>query len=181
MKLSLPINKEALQELRIGDVVLLSGYIYTARDAAHDRIARALAQGESPPFDLKNQIIYYAGPCPPAPGFVTGPIGPTTSTRMDSYVRLMFEQGVSAMIGKGNRSPTVVPLHKEFGGVYFMGIGGAAAIAMSNVKSVEVIAYDDLGPESVKRLYVDELKVIVGIDTRGEVLCDREIAKYRRA
>ena len=178
--LELPLTKEALLPLGIRDVCSLSGDLYTARDAAHRRLAEGFSLGLAPPFDLRQAIIFYAGPCPPKPGQVSGSIGPTTSLRMDAYVESMLQQGISAMIGKGDRSPFVAELCREYGAVYFLGIGGAAALLASQVQQVELIAYEDLGTEAIRRLKVREMKVIVGIDTKGRELTAEEIPKYRR-
>ena len=179
MKITLPLEKEILRTLRIGDTVELTGNLYTARDAAHERMVNTLEKGEPLPVDLEGVTIFYAGPCPPKPGEISGPIGPTTSVRMDPYVEFLLKEGVVGMIGKGDRSPYVAELCKKYGAVYFLGIGGAATLYGKTVKKLEVVAYEDLGTESVKRMYVEGLKVIVGIDTKGRVLQDQEIARYR--
>ena len=178
-KVSLPLTKEEVKKYEIGDVLYLTGYLYTARDAAHKRFEALAAEGKPLPLDLTNQTISYAGPCPAKPGRTMGSIAPTTSMRMDGFVRMTFEQGMVAMIGKGDRSDEVAELCKEYGGVYLLSIGGASAMISNQVKSCEVVAYEDLGTESVKKLYVENLRVIVGIDTRGQVFQKREIEKYR--
>ena len=178
-KVSLPLTKEEVKKYEIGDVLYLTGYLYTARDAAHKRFEALAAEGKPLPVDLTNQTIFYAGPCPAKPGRTMGSIAPTTSMRMDGFVRMTFEQGMVAMIGKGDRSDEVARLCKEYGGVYLLSIGGASAMISNQVKSCEVVAYEDLGTESVKKLYVENLRVIVGIDTRGQVFQKREIEKYR--
>lgn len=180
MKMTLPLTKEMVKPLKIGDVIELSGYLYTARDAAHKRMTETIARGEKTPIDLQNQTIFYTGPCPTKPGRHVGSIGPTTSLRMDVFVETMFQQGMVAMIGKGDRSDKVADLCRQYGGVYLLGIGGASAITTKQIKSVEVIAYEDLGTESIKKLAVENLRVIVGIDTGGRVLQDEEIKKYQR-
>ncbi len=179
MKLTLPLDKETLKILRIGDTVELTGNLYTARDAAHERMISTLEKGDPLPLNLEGVTIFYAGPCPAKPGEISGPIGPTTSVRMDPYVEPLMKEGVVGMIGKGDRSPYVAELCKEYGAVYFLGIGGAATLYGKTVKEVEIVAYEDLGTESIKRLYVEGLKVIVGIDTKGRVLQDEEIPRYR--
>ena len=161
---------EWVKTLRAGDVVNLSGYIYTARDAAHKRIVQALSDGEELPFELQNSVVYYAGPTPAKNGLTIGSVGPTTSSRMDAYSPLMLSLGQKAMIGKGNRSPEVVDAIKNNGAVYFAAIGGAGALYSDCVKECEVVAFDDLGCESVKRLKVDNFSLIVAIDCEGNSL-----------
>lgn len=161
---------EWVKTLRAGDVVNLSGYIYTARDAAHKRIVQALNEGEDLPFELQNSVVYYAGPTPAKNGLTIGSVGPTTSSRMDAYSPLMLSLGQKAMIGKGNRSPEVVDAIKNNGAVYFAAIGGAGALYSDCVKECEVVAFDDLGCESVKRLKVDNFSLIVAIDCEGNSL-----------
>lgn len=180
MKLQLPLTKDNVEQLEIGDVLELNGYVYTARDAAHKRMVEALQKGERIPIDLENQTIFYTGPCPARPGNVVGPIGPTTSVRMDPYVETLLKQGMVAMIGKGDRSDYIPALLKKYKAVYLLGIGGASAVGASHVKEVEVIAYDDLGTESIKKLYLENYKVIVGIDSNGQVIQTQEIAKYKK-
>ncbi len=179
MKLQLPLTKDVISKLKIGDVVELTGYLYTARDAAHKKIVDSIAKGEDLPIDLKNQTIFYSGPCPAKPGSVIGPIGPTTSVRMDPFVETFLEQGITAMIGKGDRSNYVAPLLKEHKAVYLLGIGGASALIAQCIKEVEVVAYEELGTESLKKLYVEDFKVIVGIDTEGRILHDEGISQYK--
>ena len=161
---------EWVKTLRAGDVVNLSGYIYTARDAAHKRIVKALNEGEELPFELQNSVVYYAGPTPAKNGLTIGSVGPTTSSRMDAYSPFMLSLGQKAMIGKGNRSPEVVQAIKNNGAVYFAAIGGAGALYSDCVKECEVVAFDDLGCESVKRLKVDNFSLIVAIDCEGNSL-----------
>ena len=161
---------EWVKTLRAGDVVNLSGYIYTARDAAHKRIVQALNEGEDLPFELQNSVVYYAGPTPAKNGLIIGSVGPTTSSRMDAYSPLMLSLGQKAMIGKGNRSPEVDDAIKNNGAVYFAAIGGAGALYSDCVKECEVVAFDDLGCESVKRLKVDNFSLIVAIDCEGNSL-----------
>jgi fumarate hydratase subunit beta len=178
--LSLPLSKEDVKDLEIGDILYLTGYMYTSRDAAHKRFEQTLAKGEKLPIDFAGQSIFYAGPCPTKPGRTMGSIAPTTSMRMDQYVEMTFKIGMTAMIGKGDRSPYVADLCKEYGGVYLLSIGGASAMISNQVKTCDVVAYEDLGTESIKKLYVENLKVIVGIDAKGNVFQDREIEKYRK-
>lgn len=162
-----PLSDEVITSLQAGDMVYISGIVYTARDAAHKRLCEMLDAGEPMPFDFEGQAVYYAGPCPAKPGRPIGSVGPTTGGRMDAYTPRLIEQGLKAMIGKGLRSPEVVDSIKKHTGVYFAAIGGAAALMAKCVKSAEVIAFDDLGPEAIRRLEVEELPVIVVVDCKG--------------
>lgn len=179
MKLLTPLTENAARELKAGDIVKITGYIYTARDAAHKRMTEAAAKGESLPFDPKNQIIYYVGPTPAKPGQVIGSAGPTTSGRMDAYAPKMMELGITGMIGKGKRSAAVKDAMKKYGAVYFAATGGAAALISGHIKQAEVIAYDDLGTEAVRRLYVEDFPAVVVIDSNGNDLYETEKLKYR--
>ena len=180
IQISTPLTREDMKNLVIGDVLELTGTIFTARDAAHKRMETAWRENAQQPVDFSNQFIFYAGPCPAKPGRAVGSIAPTTSMRMDSFVEMTFQLGMLGMIGKGDRSDFVPDLCKKYGGVYLLSIGGASAMISNQVKKVEVIAYEDLGTESIKRLTVEKLRLIVGIDTHGDVFQTREIAKYRR-
>jgi fumarate hydratase subunit beta len=175
-----PLTKADIAGLEIGDVLELTGTIYTARDAAHKRMETAWKEGKPLPIDMTNQFIFYAGPCPAKPGRAVGSIAPTTSMRMDSFVEMTFALGMLGMIGKGDRSDFVPALCKKYGGVYLLSIGGASALISNQVKRCDVVAWDDLGTESIKRLEVEKLRLIVGIDSKGRVFQEREIAKYRR-
>ena len=166
--LTTPLTDEKVMELRTGDKVLISGVIYTARDAAHKRMMDALKSGKELPFDLRGQVIYYAGPSPAKPGAVIGSCGPTTSYRMDSYAPKLIRQGLKGMIGKGKRSGEVKEAMMEHGSVYFAAVGGAGALLARAIKESEVIAYPDLEPESVRRLVVENFPAIVAIDAYGE-------------
>lgn len=179
MKLLTPLTENAARELKAGDIVKITGYIYTARDAAHKRMTEAAAKGEKLPFDPKNQIIYYVGPTPAKPGQVIGSAGPTTSGRMDAYAPKMMELGLTGMIGKGKRSAAVKDAMKKYGAVYFAATGGAAALISGHIKQAEVIAYDDLGTEAVRRLYVEDFPAVVVIDSNGNDLYETEKLKYR--
>lgn len=163
-----PFNNDVIKSLKAGDMIYLSGVVYTARDAAHKRMCESLDAGEPMPFDFEGAAIYYAGPCPPKPGKPIGSVGPTTSGRMDLYAPRLIEQGLKVMIGKGFRSPDVIDVIVKHTGVYLAAIGGAAALMGKCVESAEVIAYDDLGTEAVRRLVVKELPVIVAIDSEGK-------------
>ncbi|MCX8075987.1 MAG: Fe-S-containing hydro-lyase [Aquificaceae bacterium] len=168
-KITTPLTEEVIQSLRAGDKVLITGYIYTARDAAHKRMVEALQRGEPLPIDVKGQVIYYVGPTPPKPGQVIGSAGPTTSTRMDKYTEALLKLGLKGMIGKGYRSPQVKELLKKYKAVYFAAVGGVAVLLSKSIKSSEVIAYEDLGTEAIRRLYVEDFPVIVANDVYG---CD---------
>lgn len=167
IKLTTPFTDEVIKKLKAGDMVYISGVVYTARDAAHKRMCEFLDKGEAMPFDFEGAAIYYAGPCPPKPGTAIGSVGPTTSGRMDLYSPRLMKKGLKVMIGKGLRSQEVIDSIIENTGVYFAAIGGAAALMGKSVKSAEVIAYDDLGTEAVRRLVVENLPVIVAIDCNG--------------
>ena len=156
-----------LPKLRIGDRVLLSGTIYTSRDAAHKRIFEALDSGAPLPYPLQDAIIYYAGPTPAQPGMAVGSCGPTTAGRMDSFAPRLLDLGLAAMIGKGDRSAAVVDAIRRNGAVYFAAVGGAGALIAKHITQAEVIAYEDLGCESVKKMQVDALPLIVAIDATG--------------
>ena len=169
-----PLTDEAIASLRTGETVYITGVIYTARDAAHKRMAEMLARGENPPFDYNGQIVYYAGPCPNRPGFVIGSIGPTTSGRMDAYTPALIEAGLKAMIGKGLRNQTVKDAIKAHGGIYFAAIGGAAALMSKCVKSVEMIAFEDLGAEAIRKLTVEKLPIVVAIDMTGRDIYEKK-------
>ncbi|MDL2247110.1 Fe-S-containing hydro-lyase [Bacteroides sp. OttesenSCG-928-J23] len=169
-----PFTDEEIKNLNAGDMVYLSGVVYTARDAAHKRMCEYLDAGKAMPFDFAGAAIYYAGPCPPKPGKPIGSVGPTTSGRMDLYAPRLMEQGLKVMIGKGFRSAEVIESIVKHSGIYFAAIGGAAALMGKCVESAEVIAFEDLGTEAVRRLVVKELPVIVAIDSRGKNVYDRE-------
>lgn len=168
---TLRVNTKDLPEvastLRAGQRVLLSGVCYTSRDAAHKRITEMLDRGEQPPYDLKGAAIYYAGPTPAPKGLPIGSCGPTTSGRMDPYTPRFLDLGLKAMIGKGKRSPEVIQAIQRNGAVYFCAIGGAGALAAQCIESMEVIAFEDLGCESVKRLVLKDFPLIVAIDCVG--------------
>ena len=174
-----PLTDDVVKSLKCGDMVNISGTIYTGRDAAHKIMVEALEKGEPLPVDWDGQVIYYAGPTPAKPGKVIGSCGPTTSGRMDAYSPTMMEQGLKGMIGKGPRSKEVVDAMVAHGVVYFAAIGGAAALIADSVKECEVIAYDDLGPEAVRRLRVENYPCIVVIDSEGNNLYEQGVAQYR--
>lgn len=159
-----PINDEIVNSLKAGDYVYITGIIYTARDAAHKRMYEAINRGEDIPFELKNNIIYYLGPSPAREGQVIGSAGPTTSSRMDKYTPLLLEHGLKGMIGKGKRSKEVIDSMNSNNAVYFAAIGGAGALLSKCIKNAEVIAYEDLGTEAIRKLEVENLPAIVVID-----------------
>ena len=161
-----PIDNEIVNSLKAGDCVYITGTIYTARDAAHKRMYEAIKNGENIPFELKNNIIYYLGPSPAREGQVIGSAGPTTSSRMDKYTPLLLEHGLKGMIGKGKRSDNVIESMYKNHAVYFAAIGGAGALLSKCIKKAEVIAYDDLGTEAIRKLEVENLPAIVVIDNK---------------
>jgi len=167
--LTLPLKQEELLALRAGDVVTVTGTVYTARDAAHLRMVQELDAGKELPFPIEGACIYYAGPCPAAPGEVIGPCGPTTSSRMDPYTPRLIAEGLTAIIGKGPRAKSVVDALRG-NAVYFAATGGAGLLIASHIKEAEVIAYPELGTEAVRRLYVEDLPLIVAIDSEGNDL-----------
>lgn len=175
-----PVKREDLEALTIGDNVLISGVIYTARDTAHKRMVALLDKGESLPFDITGQIIYYVGPTPTRPGQPIGSAGPTTSYRMDAYASRLMEVGMRGMIGKGPRSPEVIAAMKKFGCTYLGATGGAGALLSLAITRAEVIAFDDLGPEAVRRLEVKDFPVIVINDIRGNDLYKNNVEKYKK-
>ena len=178
--LTTPCTAQDLAPLRAGDTVLLSGVVYTARDQAHKRMIEALDRGEPLPFDLEGSAIYYVGPTPERPGEVIGSAGPTTSGRMDKYTPTMIEQGMRGMIGKGLRSQEVIDACAKHGAVYFVAVGGAAAVITQSIKSETMIAYEDLGPEAIRRYEVKDFPAIVCIDSEGNDFYKVGIAKYKK-
>ena len=176
--ITLPLTEAVARSLKAGDAVYLTGTIYTSRDAGHKRMCEALARGEELPFDPKDATIYYVGPAPAKPGQVIGSAGPTTAGRMDAYAPTMMRVGARGMIGKGARLPEVVEAMKKYSGVYFGAIGGAGALLSKCVKSAELIAYEDLGAEALRKLYVEDLPVFVIIDCEGNNLYEIGRAEY---
>jgi fumarate hydratase subunit beta len=165
--IEIPTTDDIIKELRAGDMLYLSGTVYTARDAAHKRMYEALERGEQLPFDIENSFVYYLGPTPARPGQVIGSAGPTTSSRMDKYTPLLLSKGMKGMIGKGKRSPEVIESIKKEGAVYCAAIGGLGALLSKRIVEAEVIAYEDLGTEAVRKLKVENLPVVVIVDTEG--------------
>jgi fumarate hydratase subunit beta len=181
IRLKAPLSESDVRKLRAGDRVLISGVVYTARDAAHKRMVEAIEAGKELPFDLAGQIIYYVGPCPAKPGQALGSCGPTTSGRMDPYAPVLLEHGLRGMIGKGSRAEPVLEAMEKHGAVYFAAIGGAGALAARTVKKSDLVAYEDLGPEAVRRLEVEDFPAVVCIDTLGGDLYESGKQRYRSA
>ena len=170
ISLKVPLSRERVRKLKSGDNCLLSGVIYTARDAAHKRLCELIAQGKELPIEIKDSVIYFVGPTPARPGDVIGSAGPTTSYRMDAYSPVLIALGQTGMIGKGKRGPEVVAAMKEHGAVYFGAIGGCGALLSHCIKKAEVVAYGDLGAEAIRRLEVEDFPVVVVIDSEGNNL-----------
>jgi len=185
-KLRTPLEEKTIKKLRIGEKILLSGTVYTARDQAHKRIFEELEEAKKEkrkpdlPFPLEGQVIYYVGPAPAGPGMVIGPAGPTTSSRMDPYTPILLERGLKATIGKGRRSRDVIEAMKKYNAVYLVAVGGAGVLISRRIKRAEVIAYEDLGPEAVYRLDVEDIPLIVANDVDGNDLFEQGIRKYRK-
>ena len=179
-KINVPLSKEDAANLRTGDYVYLTGTVYTARDAAHKRMAEALEKGEALPFDVNGNVIYYMGPSPAREGRPIGSAGPTTAGRMDPYAPKLLDLGLRGMIGKGRRTKEVVDAVVRNKAVYFAAVGGAGALLSQCIKSSEVIAYDDLGAEAIRKLYVENFPVIVVIDSEGTNLYDLALEKYKK-
>jgi fumarate hydratase subunit beta len=167
-KIQLPLDKKVISNLKTGDQVLLSGIVYTARDAAHKKLVECIQNKKRLPFDLKNQTIYYTGPTPPRPGQIIGSCGPTTSKRMDEYTPLLLKEGLEGMIGKGDRSEKVISAIKRCKAVYFVAPGGCGALLSQTIKKCDLIAYAYLGCEAIYKLEVKDFPAIVGADSRGK-------------
>ena len=179
-RIKAPLDNKTCEKLRAGDRVLISGVIYTARDAAHKRMIEALDKNESLPFDIQGQVIYYMGPAPAKPGQVTGSAGPTTSGRMDVYAPRLLVRGLKGMIGKGERTDAVKDAMKKCRAVYFAAIGGAGALISKAIKKSELVAYEDLGAEAIRKLEVKDFPAIVVNDIYGGDLYKEGKAKYRK-
>jgi len=175
-----PLQKEAIESLRAGDMILLSGLIYTARDAAHAKLNESIKHGDELPFELSNQIIYYTGPSPEKPGQTIGACGPTTSYRMDDLTIPLLKRGIKGMIGKGERQPKIIDAICQYGAVYFAAIGGAGALIADSVVENQIIAYPELGTEAIRRLVIKDLPLTVVIDCKGGDLYTSERIKYKR-
>ena len=175
-----PLQEDEIRELRAGDYVFITGTIYTARDAAHKRMKEALEAGESLPFDVNGNVIYYMGPSPAREGRPIGSAGPTTASRMDRYAPELLDLGLKGMIGKGKRTQEVKDAIVRNGAVYFAAVGGAGALLSQRIKSSEVIAYEDLGTEAVRKLEVENFPLIVVIDSQGNNLYETAVLEYRQ-
>ncbi len=179
-RLNTPLTDADVAKLRAGDNVYLTGSILTARDAAHRRLVELLESGQTLPVDLKGQVVYYVGPAPAKPGAVIGPAGPTTSTRMDPYTPTLLAQGLKGMIGKGSRSQDVKDAIVKHNAVYLAAVGGVAALLARCIKRAKVLAYEDLGPEAIRELEVEDLPVVVVNDCEGNDLYQMGVEKFRR-
>ena len=179
-KITTPLDDKTVVDLKAGDTVGITGYIYTGRDAAHKRLIELIDKGEELPIELKDQIIYYVGPAPAKPGYACGSAGPTTSCRMDPYAPALLDRGLKGMIGKGLRSREVIDSMKKNRAVYFAAVGGAAALIARSIKKSEVVAYEDLGAEAIHRYYVEDFPAIVVIDSEGNDLYKTEPPKYAK-
>lgn len=177
-KINLPISDSDIKSLKAGDSVLLTGAIITGRDAAHKRLYELIERGEQLPVDIKGEIIYYVGPAPAKPGYAVGPAGPTSSYRMDKYAPALMDLGLKGMIGKGARSSEVIDSMIKNGCVYFAAVGGAAAVIAKSIKSEEILCYEDLGTEAVRRYEVEDFPCIVAIDSEGNNVYETGPAKY---
>ncbi len=180
IRVTTPLSEDAVSKLRSGDKILVSGTIYTGRDAAHKRLVDLIDKGEALPFDVKGQIIYFVGPTPARPGRPVGSAGPTTSYRMDAYSPKLIEKGLKGMIGKGARSQEVIDAMMKYKCVYTVAVGGAGALISKCIKRSEIIAYEDLGPEAIRKMEVEDMPVIVVNDTLGNDLYLEGVEKYRR-
>jgi len=173
IRIKTPLTGEEIEKLRVGDKVLVNGILYTARDAAHQRLKETMDQGDKLHIDLQGQVIYYTGPTPAPPGYPLGSCGPTTSSRMDSFTPLLLQQGLKGMIGKGDRSSEVIQSLKKHQAIYFIAIGGAGALLSKTVRQAEIVVYEDLGPEAIYRLRVVDFPVLVAIDSQGRNIYDK--------
>lgn len=179
-RITAPLTEEIVRTLKAGDKVLLSGVIYTARDAAHKRLVEMIDRGEKLPFEIKGAVIYYVGPAPAKPGQPIGSAGPTTSYRMDAYAPKLIACGLMGMIGKGERNEAVVDAMKKFGAVYFAATGGAGALLAKSVKRAEVIAFPELMAEAIQRLEVENMPLVVAQDSSGGNMYEEGVRKYKR-
>jgi fumarate hydratase subunit beta len=175
-----PLTDEVVEKLKIGDKVLINGVIYTGRDAAHKRLVELVNRGQHLPFDIKGQIIYYVGPTPPKPGKVIGSAGPTSSYRMDPYAPILMAKGLKGMIGKGSRGKEVIDAMKKYKAVYFAATGGAGALLSKRIKSSVVVAYEDLGPEAIRKIEIEDFPVIVVNDIYGRDLYEEGRKRYKK-
>jgi fumarate hydratase subunit beta len=180
IRLTTPLSNEDVEILHIGDKVLLNGVLFTGRDTAHKRLFELIVAGKELPIDIKGQVIYYVGPTPEKPGKPIGSAGPTTSYRMDPFSPKLIERGLKGMIGKGNRSQYVIEAMKKNKAIYFGATGGAGALLAKRIKSAEIVAYPDLGPEAIRKLEVEDFPVTVINDTKGNDLYQVGIQKYAK-
>ncbi|MCX7769681.1 MAG: Fe-S-containing hydro-lyase [Proteobacteria bacterium] len=178
-KINTPLSDEIISQLKCGDLVEITGVIFTARDAAHKRLVELIKDGKELPFDIRGAVIYYVGPTPAKPGQVIGSAGPTTSYRMDPYAPVLLEKGLKGMIGKGKRSKEVRDAIVKYKGIYFASTGGAAALLAKHIKSSEIVAYEDLGPEAIRKLYVENFPAIVVNDIYGNDLYEEGVKRYK--
>lgn len=178
--IQVPFQDEQIKELKAGDYVYLTGTIYTARDAAHKRMYDSMHKGEDLPIELDGNVLYYLGPSPAREGQVIGSAGPTTSSRMDKYTPDMLAAGLKGMVGKGKRSQAVIDAMKEHTSVYFAAVGGAGALLSKCIKAAEVVAYEDLGTEAIRKLTIEDLPVIVVIDSEGNNLYETATEQWKR-
>ncbi|MCQ2515029.1 MAG: Fe-S-containing hydro-lyase [Ruminococcus sp.] len=179
-KINLPITDEDIKDLKAGDSVLLTGTILTGRDAAHKRLFELIEQGKELPVDIKGELIYYVGPAPAKPGYAVGPAGPTSSYRMDKYAPSLLDLGLKGMIGKGARNQAVIDSIVKNKCVYLVAIGGAAALIAKSIKAEEMLCYEDLGTEAIRRYTVEDFPCIVAIDSEGNNVYETEPPKYRK-
>jgi hydro-lyases, Fe-S type, tartrate/fumarate subfamily, beta region len=179
INLKTPFSDSTIETLKAGDKVRISGVLYTARDAAHKRLIEMIESGKELPFDVKGQLLYYVGPTPAKPGQVIGSAGPTTSYRMDAYAPTLIKMGLKGMIGKGGRSKEVIEAMKTYKSVYFAAVGGAAALIAKTIKKVEIIAFEDLGTEAIRKMEVENFPAIVVNDTKGNDLYNIGREKYK--
>jgi fumarate hydratase subunit beta len=180
ISISTPLKDEILKNLKAGDRVLISGVIYSARDAAHKRLVELISEGEKLPFDIKGQVVYYVGPTPPGPGMVIGSAGPTSSYRMDPYAPILIAEGLKGMIGKGARNQEVIEAIKKHGAVYFAATGGAGALISRTIKKADIVVYEDLGTEAIRRMQVEAFPAIVVNDIYGNDLYQQGRKRYRK-
>ena len=181
LEIQLPLTDDVIRELHSGDYVYLSGRVYTARDAAHKRMCEALAKGESLPIDIRGQVIYYVGPTPAKPGQVIGSAGPTTAERMDPFTIPLLDAGLKGAIGKGGRSHDIAAAFRDHGAVYFIAVGGAGALLSQQIKSVDVVAYEDLGTEAMRVMELDRFPAVVCNDIYGGDVIEHGRDAWRRA
>ena len=180
VSISTPLTSEILEKLRIGDRVLINGVIYSARDAAHKRLVQLVDKGEELPFDIAGQIIYYVGPTPPRPGNPIGSAGPTTSYRMDPYAPILMAKGLKGMIGKGARGREVINAMIKYKAIYFAAVGGTGALISKRIKKAEIVAYEDLGTEAIRKMVVEDFPAVVVNDIYGNDLYEEGKIKYKK-